>query len=393
MSVASMLQQHQRYEPRQYDLSPCAGLAAGDVCPALLWPCAIEHGRLTPGAPWPAGAGECTIRRLDGLGFNPTIVPVGPPDRPGGGSSGTAAAGRGGAVREQAGQDAATGQDAAPWLAPLGEELRRGTRYVAVDRYEANNPKVRCRNPRVHPPKPSSRRGANTGARLYLLDGSLRVLGSAVVEGGRCVQGIWRVLDARLHAVGGALWISYKNAWSSRCVAPPPAAGGMAALRRTGARRAARNGSAASSSLAPPAGPTLLGRAPASPEPPSMWLACARCATRRGSMPPGDPTQTGARSARVLRLALGPRRCCRPLRTFPRPASLLGSPGWCCRPRRRRSVSAPGSRRRTRRRGLASLTSERTGPSPTAPIAAAVGSPGRATPACCWGGRVASLPS
>ena len=292
MSPASMLQQqHHRYEPRQYDLSPCAGLAAGDVCPALLWPCAIEHGRLTPGAPWPAGAGECTIRRLDGLGFNPTIVPVDPPDRPGGGSSGTAAAGRGGAVREQAGQDAAAGHDAAPWLAPLGEELRRGTRYVAVDRYEANNPKVRCRNPRVHPPKPSSRRGASTGARLYLLDGSLRVLGSAVVEGGRCVQGIWRVLDARLHAVGGALWISYKNGWSSKCAAPP---GGMAAPRRTGARRAARNGSAASSSLVSPAGPTLLGRAPASPEPPSMWLACARCATSLGACRPGT----------LLRLAL-----------------------------------------------------------------------------------------
>ena len=172
----------ERYGPRKYDHSPCAGLAAGDVCPAVLLPCALPNRAWNPAD---LGADGCRIDRLGpGFGFNPSIVRA-PPEP----------------------------------LAELPPHLRNAS-YVAVDRFEANS-NFRCPagasvlNENV----PSRSRGAFTQARLHLLDAELRVLASAPVEGGRCVSGIFRVGDSRLHVIGSSLWATYVSMFSG-CESP-----------------------------------------------------------------------------------------------------------------------------------------------------------------------------
>ena len=172
----------ERYGPRKYDHSPCAGLAAGDVCPAVLLPCALPNRAWNPAD---LGADGCRIDRLGpGFGFNPSIVRA-PPES----------------------------------LAELPPHLRNAS-YVAVDRFEANS-NFRCPagasvlNENV----PSRSRGAFTQARLHLLDAELRVLASAPVEGGRCVSGIFRVGDSRLHVIGSSIWATYVSMFSG-CESP-----------------------------------------------------------------------------------------------------------------------------------------------------------------------------
>eukprot|EP00966_Prymnesium_polylepis_P258600 5972942-Prymnesium_polylepis.1 len=147
-----------RWKPGQYEASACNGLGtAGGVCPAVLLPCRIRL------APWDADVADrhdCLVQPLPEFGFNAVVTPA-----------------------------------PAGMLRALRQSYPR-LRYIGVDRFEPNNRPVHCRNPHVRVDGTKQRRFSSS--ELLLLDRSLRVLDRQHISGGDCINGRWRVNDARL---------------------------------------------------------------------------------------------------------------------------------------------------------------------------------------------------
>ena len=171
-----------RWKPAQYERSPCNGLGtAGNVCPAVLLPCRVQSTHWNPEA---AEAEECLVQPLHDFGYNGVVNP-----------------------------------------APTGmlRALRQSyptLRYIGVERYEANNRPVNCKNPHI---RPMTLPHAYSSSNALLLDRNLRVLAREHITGGGCVSGRWRVNDARLALANRTLWLIYYNAWGST----PADAGGL----------------------------------------------------------------------------------------------------------------------------------------------------------------------
>jgi hypothetical protein len=207
-----------RYTQRHYDTNPCAGLGtSGNVCPVRL-DCEqrLHTDRNTT---------KCAVQMLPGLGFNPSIVPA--PE----------------SVQQIV--------------------LRLGTgavKYVATNRFEANNNRVRCLNPVMNRGGMRRRRGSRTqfmtSTELLLLGRNFEVWSCPFCHGEKYLP---RVADrsstgltstasvaARASSTarpGGGAW-SMRDCCSAaaRCGRRTPTSGGSRAAEGTssGGSRSAR---------------------------------------------------------------------------------------------------------------------------------------------------------
>lgn len=162
-----------RYRHPQYLFDACAGVAVGDVCPSVLR-CDVLNATSAARLSNTRRSG-CTVRRLHGFGWNPSIMP---------------------APRDVAAN-------------------RRDLAYVATSaRGFGQNRRLHCRNKAFLPT--STTPGALLHTELLLLDRRFQVLERLSILAGSANAGRARGIDARLLFADGRMSMTLTNHWDPK---------------------------------------------------------------------------------------------------------------------------------------------------------------------------------